>query len=806
MTPKDATSEYIFTLVATDSVTLEPTSFSFPSVICYPSPFPTVTYTYPLTYGFEYIYSASLSNLTQGNLFLSATSETTSDCLAGSSFKNTNNPKFYQFTITPISNAACVNYSLPYTQKIVLTDRPSTTITSTLPSPLQMSGNFTVNPSPLMYPANGSTTIQRSPYIPISLFVMFQIENRRNIYTSYSYSLTEENLVPVLGNNDNGFYTSSPLFNSQSYNLNIINGGQLSTMFSHSFTYQSGFQRFTLTQTNIGTLFNNMSYYDIEAEIGYSWDLPIGKGNILEFLSRYSVFYSAYLQSFSHTHYYTFDESLNITQTPSKSDTTAPVLRSITITPFGGYSMLVTIRVTDDLSGVHKIYLDIDLANIIGMANIVSGNHMDGIYQFFINLDIRMGQTSSITMVDNAFNHAIASAGNLLPAGDFQLFPHLNHQMDWIPSDFTHFEFEKRDCYVTNKSVDNHLYFNVTNANTGFKPKLFLLFKKDKINFDSHNLFEGAWDRSRDMYNIPFTIPKNIFEGPLNYELITSTYLQSQTFTAQVGFNATLEITSEYADLLGPLITNVSSFIDATSFGWDIEIEDFPNGLASGQLNVTSNYDPVPIVLDINTLPVTGDKYKGVYRVSLPIPKQGRSDQIFTFTAYLKDSAFNVAEVGYGGTKTLNVNPFFKVFNTPSENQLKLPVPMSGYTDKDPPYLTSLTATPEIDVGLMNRTVTVSFTVTDDESGVYAKNNPHVYISTLYGVFEGAEATPLYDNTPLLSSYSCNITLPYGFGHLDQLFISVYGMFDNNLNTNGYSSNDLKNMSFTHSITRKYSF
>eukprot|EP01133_Synstelium_polycarpum_P012978 gene12978-15254_t len=666
---------------------------------------------------------------------------------------------------------------------------------------------------------------------------MFQIESRQNVYAMYvsdKETNALENIVPVLGNNTKGsFMSMTPLRGNSTYSVHMVNGGLYSKMFSHPFNFSYDIQPFSFTQTNIETLVNsNISYYDANAKLGYSADAPIksivmfhkinyihevvhiypfgvGKGNILAFLSRYSVFFSAYLSDFSHSHSYTSLESMKLNQTIATPDTIPPVLRSVTVTPFGAYSMLYTIRVADDFSGVYKIKVSTFDGSITSAA-LVSGDIMDGVYQFLVNLENVGVQLNDygFTILDHAQNKYYFGSTSLLPAGDFQYLPKLQRQMDWIPSDFTHFEFEKRDCYVTNKSVDNHLYFNVTNADTSFKPKLLLKPRDLKNYFGVDNLFEGAWDRSRDMYNIPFTVPKNLFQGPLRYELITAMLLPSQSIAAQVGFNATLEITSEYADLLGPLITNVSSFIDPTSFGWDIEIEDFPNGLASGQINVSSNYNPVPIVLDVNNLLVTGDKYKGVYRVSLPIPKQGRSDQIFTFTAYLKDTTFNVAEAGFANERiyNFNVHPFFKIFNTLSEAELKLHVPMPGYTDNDPPYLTSLTATPEIDVGLMDRTVTVSFTVTDDGSGVNAKNNPHVYISTLYDEHVGAEAfsVDFKGDTILQASYSCNITLPYGFGHFDQLFISVYGMFDNNLNTNGYSSLDLKS-SFQYKINRKYS-
>eukprot|EP01133_Synstelium_polycarpum_P008956 gene8956-10503_t len=499
-------------------------------------------------------------------------------------------------------------------------------------------------------------------------------------------------------------------------------------------------------------------------------------------------------------------------------DFVVPVLENIKVTPFGGYAMLFTIRITDDNSGVYKFVNSLNGLTSFGAADLISGNHLDGVYEFLVNLE-SIGTTQDMTtytidITDMALNFLSYNSDSFTPA-NFDFIPKIDHPMQWSPNDFTHFEFEKRICNVTNTAVSNHLYFNVsefnplpTFVNRGLKPKLYLMVgSSSDPDMVKKFTFQGAWDPLRNMFSIPFTIPKNLFEGQLQYSLLSCIPLASPIIQSFVGINSSLELISNNADLLGPLITNVVSFSNSLNFGWELTIEDFPNGLASGSLNVLTDYDPVPTAYDIMNRRISGDKYKGVYRVSIPIPKQGRSGQTYTFTAILKDTSFNVANIRYDLASSTNIHPFFKIFNTPSESQLKIPVGLPGYTDNDPPYLVELrTSSPEIDVGLLDRTVTVTFKVKDDISGVYLKNKPYVYISTMYNEFVGAESALVSSIDAHQASYSCNISLPYGFGHLDQLSISVYGMFDNNLNTNGYSGNDLKTASFPDSIKRKYSF
>eukprot|EP01133_Synstelium_polycarpum_P003978 gene3978-4606_t len=324
-------------------------------------------------------------------------------------------------------------------------------------------------------------------------------------------------------------------------------------------------------------------------------------------------------------------------------------------------------------------------------------------------------------------------------------------------------------------------------------------------------VFAGEWNVLMNMYIIPFTIPINIPEGPLNYILATDPYLKSAQLTHFRG--GTVYVISN-----GPMVVDIKAFpttsvitSSPSVIGWDIEIEDRPNGFREGRIEISSDFNPVAHTFNFTPANRTpGDTiYRSVYSFRIPLLVSYRIEQ-FTFQLTLMDMSGNVV-MSNPPRDVLNISPLFKVLQDPvMKQQLIISAnTVSTQMDPTPPTICDFKVLETIiDVEDINNVINVSFNVCDTITGVHPRNTPTVYLNSIFNDHIGGVSELV---TPIVgivnnAAYTCKINVPYGFGALDKLFFSIHGLMDNMLNINGFSSSQLAVLGYVNSIQRVNSF
>eukprot|EP01133_Synstelium_polycarpum_P010714 gene10714-12463_t len=800
----------------------------FGLVSCYPSPvgLSDGTYFSSLQTGFKYF--TEFSSCTNGDQDCFTCTANADGGTSPLNYFNTFTIKLYPL----LASSACTNrqnISVTLTRRIV-DDSITFNFTTNLSGPLPILGNS------VFKPPNGSTIYDATKLNIVTFLGLVQFENTLNNLITVAPSflgIYYPQVFPVLGNARNATYfypfvtssASSPTWIAPFYGANATSS--INTESSPFVVYING--------TGIN---DECSFFDVVSPLRKQYGslelllaimspsfpsiikpyfFPYGRTNGTKdglWTLKYSTFFSNYADEYAvYVRFYSLRLS-QVVQQPIVIDLKPPLMTNITVRSFGGYTNILRLHITDDMSGLFDFM--IDLANqpkriYNAQQYLLAGTPTNGIYDIPIEFScIGSVDEPTIYLRDMSLKTTQIYTPVYLP--NLEYFPNLVYSDTWQLSDITHFAFEKTVVNVTNTLVHNTLFFNATNANPMVKPKLLVDYRSANRgkNYATH-IFTGSWSTGLKMYTIPFTIPMNLFEGQLEYTLLSNPFLQSAMFG---GFpNSTVTIISESADLIGPQIVDLvaypSTSVDPTSnteFGWDLTIEDRPNGFKEGYVNVTSDLNIEPIRINI-TNRVSGDMYRGVYRIRLPLQIVGLATQTFTFSAFFVDNTFNQA--GQSDPLSIVIDPFFPILLTPTMDQANITITFPELTDTTLPRICAFDIhQTTVDVGVPVRTVNVSFSVCDDDSGVLLNNLPTVYVSSIYNQIYGFKATllPPTAQPATRADYTCLLRLPYGFGVQNYLYLSVYGIYDNNLNMHGFSTLDLANSSFPYNLTRSHSF
>eukprot|EP01133_Synstelium_polycarpum_P003979 gene3979-4607_t len=476
-------------------------------------------------------------------------------------------------------------------------------------------------------------------------------------------------------------------------------------------------------------------------------------------------------------------------------DSVNPVLRKVEILPLGTFTKVIRMSFNDGNSGVYSIKA---LGYLASEADFSSGNPLEGVLEFIVDLDHIFGSRDSYDIVikDLAFNEVTYRAPTLLPSLYSVPFIITTQRSLY---DITALYFKKQNVDVTNQEVRNTLYLNVTRPDLSMRPQIILTD-------DKTSPFYNAAER-----RLSYIVKADpAFEGYQMYDSMPYSIV---------------EVTSNYCDYLGPLLSNVTAIPGTTVddsnpsnvVGWEFVIEDWPNGFKEGYMVIQSDYNPVPYAINFTAADrVSGDIYRGTYRFTRDLYVSSRIE-IYSFTLQLSDQANRITSNVQGTIDSSivvvkHINPFINIIQSPdTSNQLKITTDTTEpSSDTTAPSLCGFRVlNSSVDVGQLHRSIHVSFNVCDGGSGVHVKNTPTVYINAILNEKVGyptkivGELKP----SPLANSvitYSCIMNLPYGFGASSHLFFAIHGLFDNHLNINGYSTLTLKDLSYTYNITRLY--
>ncbi|KAM9973737.1 hypothetical protein ACTFIW_010860 [Dictyostelium discoideum] len=677
-----------------------------------------------------------------------------------------------------------------------------------------------------------------------------QIINNKNTLTSISKEddeMIQNQLIPLVGSTSNATFIGISEFSTATQNnkmhLQIVDnqgakriGGDISIstkLKDSSDSFGSDIKTSIINETNFGSRYiyhTNVNFdtsYDptmtVSFEDQFSYEVippsfPYGISNgtlrnhSISISSATGSFYSGSLHCYRNGDHSNSAEIANIIS--SNTDLNPVVISEVELFNLSFDKVLIRIKANDDISGIK--YLDV-LRFKIQSSDLVWGNPMNGVYEAIASvIEYFNMKTIQVVSYDYKGNDQGIDQDNPIIDTNFNKvpnFPTLNYIKDkkLDPFNFTSFSFKYNDIDVSNQAFNNTLCFGLSGADKGMVPQFFLLYSPTNIKaHETDKPFIGAWDPLKNQFCIDFIIPARIFSGEINYIIFFSPFIYDRGYIINsVGSTAQLRVLSNYADQLPPIITELNAYpsinVNVNSekiIGWDLRIEDLTNGLLSAEFNITSEYDlnPITIKLTPNNA-VSGNDKSGVYQLRFPVSPNCRSQSYRISSARLTDTQGH-----FGVTpSTFNFNPFIKFL---SSNQLRINITCpNGNNDNESPILNSFKSSlVSIDVGGFkeNRTVVFEFTTSDSGSGISTRHNPLVYLSKPTSSRISCQSK-LLSYTNGQANYSCSIELPYGFGAHDALLISIYGIVDNQLNMNGYSSFDLKSLGFQYSLLSQFS-
>ncbi|KAF2071830.1 hypothetical protein CYY_006847 [Polysphondylium violaceum] len=489
-----------------------------------------------------------------------------------------------------------------------------------------------------------------------------------------------------------------------------------------------------------------------------------------------------------------------------KPDTTPPTLVDFSFERLPLNQILVRIKATDDLSGIKSILVE-EFRVYLTLSNLVSGSPTDGDFETKISLDTPMGYVGLI-ICDRANNcNTFSQAANLG-------FYSLEKQIESIKrfqveeSSITMVKFESNNIDLSKFGAFNTFYLNLSNASPLIAPSVHFTTYQDgrQVVLDEFTVMSMEWDDSLKLFKKRFFLPVRLFSRNINYVIyFDGNLVSSASLFQQFGADAILSVHSDNPDEMPPIVTRVLFSPSAltinsgeiTTITLTIDIEDPINGLDSGFIRIGSDYDSFSgYSFDFTPADaINRDPFFGTYQFTFTIDGNCRSQNYNIKELRLKDTSGHESQ-----TDPKRINPLFKLYESPS---LSMPVECTIALDTTPPQISSLVfSTTSFGSNSLKRQYKVTLTTQDNQSGISLRHNPILYLQTDYNEMIDYEfQLESYEPISKKAIYSLSSELPQNFGANTGSILSIYGIYDNHLNTNGYSANDLKNANLISFIT-----
>ncbi|KAM9946722.1 hypothetical protein ACTFIT_000037 [Dictyostelium discoideum] len=475
-------------------------------------------------------------------------------------------------------------------------------------------------------------------------------------------------------------------------------------------------------------------------------------------------------------------------------DTKPPSIESVEYIRLPNSVIIIRVHIKDDISGFKKMLLG---NSLIGVSDLVSGDLNDGYYE--AQLTIRTYPQVSVQLFDrvgNEFN----------PNSDFaNPFIGMDYQFPSEPSlistflDINTFYFDKNDIDLSNFGSVVTVYINYENSSPEQVPFFVVLLTGEWLINKDITQYPMSWDSNLKTFKKKFYLPPRLNTGNIEYQLFVSPLnIGRETLYSKFGKAALLRVKSTLSDEMPPIVSkayfNVNSLTlnkgDSVLVSLFLEIDDPINGLKNGSLSISSDFDSINgyhFQFD-PTSSINRSPYYGIYQFSFKLTGNCRS-QIFSIQSLeLIDRSDHFSTT----INAYSLSPLFKINDLPTLN-----VTCNNPLDSVPPFIHSLTLSrSSIGTNSTNRGIVIDLVINDTDSGVSQKHIPFIY-------FDDSESNQFIARPIIIPEKSTSnsvhfrleTTLPFKMGADTGTFISVYGIYDNHLNINGYSSSDLLNIS-----------
>ncbi|KAF2076738.1 hypothetical protein CYY_001927 [Polysphondylium violaceum] len=633
--------------------------------------------------------------------------------------------------------------------------------------------------------------------IPFYPFLLSQNNTDPNLiqetyFTSISFQDTFTSDTFSFRYLENNLFTNVP--KTVNHLSNIVPFSRISD--SSNYNISSG----VATSSFITTMGPNFDY-SIDGEnyspMGSTAPLYLAEGNMNSFTIELCAFVSPHWSSFKINYYDKLSQGLSHTFTnlPGPIDSLPPILKQIELSTIRNY-LIIQMNISDNLSGFK--FLNTDLWS---SKNLFRGNFKDGLYEIVIDLNqYILSSFQSFIPYDVVSNSKTTFLTDYLTI-KLDIWPNMNIEA----SNITNVRFEHSELDVSNQAKNNILYISYPFEFKDIKPQIYNINPLTNLYY---YIRPGEYDEAIGAFKFNITVPKNYISGQYSYSLSLSQGQYLDTFQLQklFGSQAGFTVKSTLGDIMGPVIqilsltpsksVDIETSMAYTNITWRFNVIDSINGFKNGTIKIQSGLDLVDYTFFIspkNGL-VSGDKYSGIYEITIPVNSKCKSQEFYMRYAYLYD-------------ENDFISFYDKFYNYPFQTPFLTTVDMKTFSittnciyaqqENVAPSLISFDFYPKyIDTtysGVLNelnpRLVTFDF-VTSDESGILLASLPKIYLHQM-------SSSPIFQEAVLVSSnetfasYQCKFEIPYGFGFPNGIKVSLFGIVDNQSNFKGYSTDKL---------------
>ncbi|KAF2070736.1 hypothetical protein CYY_007951 [Polysphondylium violaceum] len=483
---------------------------------------------------------------------------------------------------------------------------------------------------------------------------------------------------------------------------------------------------------------------------------------------------------------------------PVPNDNTPPQTIDITIERLPQGELLFRVHAIDDLSGVSEIEFS-QTGTKLSLANLVSGTPLDGVFEIRARVTA-IGDSVGYSICDKA-NNCKSSSSYPRPFYTIDKLVPTVPDYDSADVEYTHFSFEQNNLDLSTFGVFNTVYLNSTNVNLNSVPIISIQLTKtvglfEASQYDTDNMME--WDPEKKLFKKTFFVPPRLFKGTVEYLIFykSKTISSSQMYQKFKEASELRVLDSENPDEMPPIVSRIEFSPSSLTINSNqqqtiiliVDIEDPINGLDYGSIKIGTDYDSF-IGYSFDFKPsdaINKDPFFGTYHFKFNINGNCRSQNYYIKSISLVDTS------GHQSNTLGNIiNPLFKLYDSTS---LYLPVQCTIQLDSIPPVIKSLQFSKTIfNNNNLQRGYSIRLTTQDDISGISLRHNPIVFIEADDNGFDQVEMKlDSYDSNSKTANYYATSTLAFNLGSDTGLIVSVYGLYDNHLNTNGYSAEDLR--------------
>ncbi|KAM9984270.1 hypothetical protein ACTFIZ_003961 [Dictyostelium cf. discoideum] len=453
-------------------------------------------------------------------------------------------------------------------------------------------------------------------------------------------------------------------------------------------------------------------------------------------------------------------------------------------------NFLIRIKMKDFL----YIYIHNDLGfKVIGFESLVGMENDVGLYEFVY--DYITNEFVGLDVYDTLGRSRRYNVGDYISLNPITTINPSHRKLNSYL--FNNVSFLLNDIDVTNKSVDNILYFNYDGVDTN-TPIIFILSDYVSIYYQINNITFGSWNSTISKFQVEFTVPANTQLG--NFPFILMIGVGVPLVSEVLPDSHQLRIKSTYFDAFGPIFENIIKINNGNLIGWRFIISDPINGFLKGRIIIRGEMDGSIYTFNLNENNIIkGDIYLGEYETNITLSSVCASQYYLITEVELWDTSLNLNQFSTWKVFNLLKNPFINYLNDSETNRIyKQCNGVNDGIDESPPVLLSFDANRSVHSD-GSQIISFNFQVFDEDTGLKDEQFPTVYITTGYlRVIEGKSKLLYKNNTTAI--FTCDIEIPYAFGYKQDIIFSVYGLINNGGYFSGYSSECLKNNSFIYSI------